>query len=114
MGHIPHDSELRTPGAGGPQGNLAVRGAVRMTLKAYIDNIQAKTGQTPRDFARRARVKGFLKPEVTPEQIVTWLNEEFGLGRGHALAIYSLLKPKMGKVRKKRVAVGEKGEGSSK
>lgn len=71
--------------------------AGRMTFRAYIDNIRAKTGQGPRDFERRAKAKGLLKPDTKPEQIVAWLKEEFGLGYGHALAIYSLLKPKMGK-----------------
>lgn len=75
-----------------------------MTLKAYIDNIRGKTGLAPRDFERRARPKGLLRPEVKPEQIVAWLKEEFGLGYGHALAVYSLLKPKMGKSRRRKNA----------
>jgi hypothetical protein len=75
-----------------------------VTLKAYIDNIRVKTGQTPRDFVRRARVKGLLRPDVTPEQIVSWLKKEFGLGHGHSLAVYSLLKAKMGRSRRRRRA----------
>jgi hypothetical protein len=74
----------------------------RMTLRAYINNIHAKTGKSPKDFVRLARGKGLLRPEVKPEEIVAWLREEFGLGYGHSLAIYSVLKPKMGKHRPKR------------
>ena len=68
-----------------------------MTFKAYLDNIHAKTGKTPEDFRRRAEDKGFLasgtiKPGVTAGAIVDWLNEEYDLGRGHAMAIYAILK----------------------
>ena len=68
-----------------------------MTLQAYIDNIRTKTGMSPKDFARRARAKGLLRPDVTVKEVVVWLKAEFGLGYGHALAIYAVLKPKMGK-----------------
>jgi hypothetical protein len=68
-----------------------------MTRQAYIENIRAKTGKSPRDFARLARAKGLLRPEVTVGEIVAWLKAEFGLGYGRSLVIYSLLKPKMGK-----------------
>ena len=68
-----------------------------MTFQAYIDNIEAKTGKTPDDFRKLAEEKGLLKPDVKAGQIVDWLNEDFDLGRGHAMAIYALLKPHMGK-----------------
>ena len=68
-----------------------------MTFKAYIDNIHTKTGKSPEDFRRLADAKGFLaagtiKPGVKAGAIVDWLKEEFDLGRGHAMAIYALLK----------------------
>lgn len=56
-----------------------------MTFKAYLNNIEKLTGQTPADFKRLAG------------EIVAWLNEDFGLGRGHVMAIYALLKPEMRK-----------------
>lgn len=68
-----------------------------MTFQAYIDNIEAKTGKTPADFQALAEAKGLLKPDVKAGAIVAWLKEDFGLGHGHAMAIYSLLKPHMGK-----------------
>jgi hypothetical protein len=68
-----------------------------MTFQAYIDNIEAKTGKTPEDFKALAKKKGLWKPEVKAGEVVAWLNEDFGLGRGHAMAIYSILKPEMGK-----------------
>jgi len=63
-----------------------------MTLKAYYDNIKAKTGKTPADFKVLAARKGLLKPGVTTTEIVSWLKKDFGLGRGHAMAIVLALK----------------------
>jgi len=68
-----------------------------MTFQAYIDNIQAKTGKTPADFLRLARAKGLMTPDVKAGQIVAWLKEDFGLGHGHAMAIYATLKPHLGR-----------------
>ena len=70
-----------------------------MSFQAYIDNIRAKTGKTPDDFRKRAEQKGFvaggkIKPGVKAGAIVDWLKDEYDLGRGHAMAIYALLKGK--------------------
>ena len=58
-----------------------------MTLKAYLDNIQTKTGKTPQDFRVEAEKKGLLKQGVKTGQIVAWLKQDYGLGQGHAMAI---------------------------
>lgn len=58
-----------------------------MTLKAYFDNIEAQTGKTPKDFIILAEKKGLLREGVKTGQIVSWLKEDYGLGRGHAMAI---------------------------
>jgi hypothetical protein len=68
-----------------------------MTFKAYIDKIQAKTGKSPGYFRKIAEQKGFteggtVRKGVKAGQIVDWLKADFGLGRGHAMAIYALLK----------------------
>ena len=49
------------------------------------------------DFPRQT--KGFLKqgvltPGVKAGEIVAWLKEDFGLGHGHAMAIYATFKGK--------------------
>lgn len=64
-----------------------------MTFNAYIENIKAKTGKTPDDFRRLAEQKGLLEAGVKAGQITTWLQKEWGLGLGHARAIYETLKP---------------------
>jgi hypothetical protein len=68
-----------------------------MSFQAYIDNIYTKTGKTPSDFRKLAMEKGFmekdkLKPSVKAGEIVAWLKEDFGLGHGHAMAIYATFK----------------------
>ncbi len=68
-----------------------------MSFQAYINNIKAKTGKEPDDFKKRAELKGFsqngqIKPGVKAGEIVKWLKEEFGLGHGHSMAIFALLK----------------------
>ena len=68
-----------------------------MSFQGYLDNIQKLTGKTAADFKSLADKKGFtskgvLKPEVKATQITDWLKEDFGLGHGHAMAIYALLK----------------------
>ena len=70
-----------------------------MSFRAYLDNIQKKTGKTVADFKRLAEKNGFLKngklkPEVKATQIVTWLKEEFDLGHGHSMAIFAAFKGK--------------------
>lgn len=68
-----------------------------MSFQAYLDNIQSKTGRSPDDFRALAETKGFtsggkLTPSTKAGMIVDWLREDFGLGRGHAMAIFALLK----------------------
>lgn len=68
-----------------------------MTFRAYMDNIEAKTGKSPKDFRAMADAKGFtengkLKPGIKAGQVTDWLKADFGLGHGHAMAIYALFK----------------------
>jgi hypothetical protein len=63
-----------------------------MSFQAYLDTIKAKTGKTPNDFQVLAEQKGLLGENVKTGQIVAWLKEDFGLGRGHAMAIVLTLR----------------------
>ena len=54
-----------------------------MTYKAYIDNITTKTGKDPEYFQALAKEKGLSKYS----ELLAWLKDDFGLGRGHANAI---------------------------
>jgi hypothetical protein len=61
-----------------------------MTFQAYLDNIEEKTGLTPRQFLALAAEKGF-GAGTTSTPIVAWLAEDFGLGRGHAMALVHVI-----------------------
>jgi len=64
-----------------------------MTFQAYLDTIKEKTGKTPEDFLVLAEQKGLLQEDgVKAGPIIAWLQEDFGLGRGHAMAIVQTLR----------------------
>ena len=61
-----------------------------MSFQAYLDNIETKTGLTPRQFVELAHVRGFGEgTKATP--IVEWLAADYGLGRGHAMALVHVI-----------------------
>ena len=61
-----------------------------MSFQAYLDNIEEKTGVTPREFIALAAAKGFdSSTKATP--IVQWLAADYGLGRGHAMALVHVI-----------------------
>jgi hypothetical protein len=63
-----------------------------MSFQAYLDNIEEKTGKTPNEFIAMAKEKGFDDPKTKAGVIVDWLKEDFGLGRGHAMALVHVIK----------------------
>ena len=68
-----------------------------MSFKAYMQNIEAKTGHSPKSFRAMADARGFtekgkLKAGVKAGDVTNWLKNEFGLGHGHAMALYALFK----------------------
>lgn len=63
-----------------------------MSFQGYLDTIKAKTGKTPEDFKALAAEKGLLNESVKAGEIVAWLKNDFGLGHGHAMAIYTVFK----------------------
>lgn len=69
-----------------------------MTFQAYLDNIEDKTGLTPRQLIDLARERGLDRPDVKAGAIVDWLKQDYGLGRGHAMALVHVIKngPKIG------------------
>ncbi|MFN3892039.1 MAG: DUF4287 domain-containing protein [Beijerinckiaceae bacterium] len=65
-----------------------------MSFQAYLDNIREKTGKTPDDFHALAKADGVLAPGMTATQLTDWLKTKFGLGHGHAMAIWAVFKQK--------------------
>ena len=63
-----------------------------MSFQAYLDNIEEKTGKTPREFIALASEKGFNTTSTKAAVIVDWLKNDFNLGRGHAMALVHVIK----------------------
>lgn len=61
-----------------------------MSFQAYLDNIEDKTGKTPREFVELATERGF-GPGTKAGEILAWLADEFGLGRGHGMALVHVI-----------------------
>lgn len=63
-----------------------------MSFQAYLDTIEKKTGLTPRQLLTKAEERGLKGPEVKAADVVAWLAEDYGLGRGHAMALVHVIK----------------------
>lgn len=63
-----------------------------MSSQPYLDSVQRKTGKTVDEFRVLAEEKGLLGPDVKAGQVVAWLKEDFGLGQGHAMAVYGAIR----------------------
>ncbi|WP_424937650.1 MULTISPECIES: DUF4287 domain-containing protein [Bacteria] len=61
-----------------------------MSFQSYLDNIEEKTGLTPRQFIDLAAERGF-GPGTKATPILEWLKEEHGLARGHGMALVHVI-----------------------
>lgn len=75
-----------------------------MSFQAYLDALEDKTGQTPEQLLVLAHERG-LSPDSKAGEVVTWLEDEWGVGRGHAMAFVHVLR--------NGPAISEKHVGSS-
>jgi hypothetical protein len=80
-----------------------------LTFKAYLDNIQAKTGMSTNDFLGLAKKKGLIehgKIVAKHSDLLSWLKSDVGLGHGLANAMIPYLRirtkdPKVQETKKK-------------
>jgi hypothetical protein len=63
-----------------------------MSYQAYLDSIREKTGLSPEHFHALAEKQGLLRPGVKAGQVVGWLKSDYGLGHGHAMAMYGTIR----------------------
>jgi hypothetical protein len=63
-----------------------------MSFQAYLDAVEDKTGLTPRQLVAIAEERGLDAPDVKAGTIVDWLKADYGLGRGHAMAIVHVIR----------------------
>lgn len=61
-----------------------------MSFQAYLDAVETKTGLTPRQIVDLAHEKGFDE-QTKAAPIVEWLAADYGLGRGHAMAMVHVI-----------------------
>ena len=62
-----------------------------MSYQAYLDAIERKTGRTPQELLDEAATRGFT-PSSKAMDVVAWLKDDHDVGRGHAMALYGVLK----------------------
>jgi hypothetical protein len=62
-----------------------------MSFQAYLDAIEDKTGKTPNELLALAKKRGY-GPTTKAGEVVEWLKEDFGIGRGHAMAFFYVIK----------------------
>jgi hypothetical protein len=62
-----------------------------MSYQAYLDAVERTTGKTPAELLAQAAERGYT-PTTTAAEVVGWLKDEYDLGRGHAMALYGVLK----------------------
>lgn len=62
-----------------------------MSYQAYLDAIETKTGRTPQELLDEAAARGF-DARTKAGEVLAWLADEYGVGRGHGMAFYGVLK----------------------
>lgn len=63
-----------------------------MSFQAYLDTIEEKTGLTPRQLLAIAKERGLDAPPIKAAAVTEWFKDDYGLGRGHAMAFVHVLK----------------------
>ncbi|MDE1768010.1 MAG: DUF4287 domain-containing protein [Candidatus Micrarchaeota archaeon] len=67
----------------------------RPTFRAYVENIEAKTGKTQEDFWKLAGKMGFVKRGkivATYAELLKWLKSDIGLGHVHSSFVILTMK----------------------
>ncbi|MPV50640.1 MULTISPECIES: DUF4287 domain-containing protein [unclassified Pseudactinotalea] len=63
-----------------------------MSFQAYLDTIEDRTGLTPRQLVDIATSRGYDSADVKAGVILDWLATDYGLGRGHGMALVHVIK----------------------
>jgi hypothetical protein len=62
-----------------------------MSFQAYLDAAEKNTGRTPQELVDLAHERGYGAATKAGE-ILGWLKDDFGLGRGHGMALVHVIK----------------------
>lgn len=63
-----------------------------MSFQAYLDALETKTGKTPRELVQIAHDRGLDSPDTRAGDVAAWLKEDYDVGRGHAMALWHVIK----------------------
>lgn len=63
-----------------------------MSFQAYLDAVETTTGLTPRQLLDQAIERGYDDLAVKAGVILEWLKVDYGLGRGHGMAMVHVIK----------------------
>jgi hypothetical protein len=63
----------------------------QMSFQAYLDTIEKQTGKIPQELLDEAKGRGY-DSDTKSGEIVAWLADDYGLGRGHAMALVHVIK----------------------
>ncbi|MET0523650.1 MAG: DUF4287 domain-containing protein [Nocardioides sp.] len=64
-----------------------------MSFNGYLKTIESRTSLGPDDFRTLAAERGLLEGgNVEPGEVIAWLARDYGLGRGHAMAVVAVLR----------------------
>ena len=63
-----------------------------MSFQAYLDAIEDRTGRTPRQLVAEAHARGLSGPTVKAGDVIAWLKADYGVGRGHAMALVHVIR----------------------
>ena len=66
-------------------------GRYGMSFQAYLDTIEQKTGRIPQDLVDEAHARGY-GADTKAGEILAWLADQYGLGRGHGMALVHVVK----------------------
>ena len=62
-----------------------------MSFQAYLDAVEDKTGMTPAALLTVAHERGY-DTATKAAVVIDWLRDDYGVGRGHAMAFFHVLK----------------------
>lgn len=63
-----------------------------MSFEGYLKTIRERTGLEAADLIRLGKERGLIGPDLRAGDVISWIAADYGLGRGHAMAIVSVLK----------------------
>lgn len=62
-----------------------------MSFQAYLDKAEEKTGLTPQQIVDQAHERGYTT-DTKAAEILNWLAADYGLGRGHGMALVHVIR----------------------